>query len=123
MSWFIRKDFLMHSGAIGRYKIECDALTDDEIDTFAWFIAEHYKHHEVWDIRSVPTGGDRLQKALDRYFPHVGSRTLLVDDVLTTGRSMEEARQRCTGDVVGAVMFSRIKDVPAWIYPVFTLSE
>lgn len=53
------------------------------------------------------------------------ARLLIVDDVLTTGRSMEDARRansayRHMDDVIGAVIFARAKPAP-WIKPVFQM--
>lgn len=116
--WLIRKEFTMHSGEQGHFKIECEALTDIEIETFAWFIADHYKDQSIGEVVSVPRGGDRIRDAVAPYFKS-GTRRLIVDDVLTTGRSMLEARQ--SPDDLGAVLFSRIRAIPEWIYPVFIL--
>lgn len=38
---FQRKDFKMHSGGVAHYKIECDALTDEDLKTLAWIISKN----------------------------------------------------------------------------------
>jgi hypothetical protein len=44
------------------------------------------------EVEAVPTGGERLGKALLPYRDHRTARLLIVDDVWTTGASMEEQR-------------------------------
>ena len=45
---------------------------------------------------------------------------LIVDDVLTTGASMEHERARCSGRTIGVVLFAR-GPCPEWIHPVFRM--
>ena len=115
---FVKKDWTMHSGGLAHYKIESDALTDEDIDCLAFIISRKGKFRAV---HGVPGGGDRLAKALEKYLQDVGAR-LIVDDVLTTGASMEEAMAQ-TGwyDAVGIVIFAR-GQCPDWIRPMFQMS-
>ncbi len=39
MNLFIKKDWEMHSGKKSDFKIECDALTDEDIKTIAHLIS------------------------------------------------------------------------------------
>jgi hypothetical protein len=106
----------MHSGAQSDFKIECDALTDEEIETFAMLIANRFKFSHV---SGVPTGGYRIGNALRKYCELGGaSPWLIVDDVLTTGCSINDYRQTC--DAIGVVLFAR-GPCPDWVYPVFQL--
>lgn len=105
--------FVAHSGRLLDFKIECDALSDADIDALAAVIARRMKFGSVY---GVPRGGVRLAKALEPYATS-GPR-LIVDDVLTTGRSMAEARDSM-GDR-GVVIFAR-GPCPVWITPVFSL--
>lgn len=111
--WLLRKSFAMHSGAATDFKIECDALTDEEIETFAMLVARAFKFGRV---DGVPRGGWRIANALQKYCTR-GPR-LLVDDVLTTGGSMELGRERDTD--IGVVLFAR-GPCPEWVHPVFQL--
>jgi orotate phosphoribosyltransferase len=115
---FVRKDFVMHSGGSAFYKIECDALTDDDIETLAWIVAQKGKFSKVV---GVPNGGIRFALALQKYVSQEGP-TLIVDDVLTTGFSMEEAKNKI-GDprAIGIVIFAR-KQPADWIRALFTMT-
>jgi orotate phosphoribosyltransferase len=118
--------FVAHSGATLPFKIDCDGLTDDDITALAAIVGSKLSFSRVY---GVPYGGERLAAALWRYSRFEGDAPsiLIVDDVLTTGKSMLEARQRYPGSsVTGLVIFSRI-DLAAdpalsWIRPIFTLA-
>ena len=108
----------MHSGGIAQYKIEADALTDEDIETLAWIIAQKGKFRSVY---GVPTGGTRLANALEKYKSDTGVR-LIVDDILTTGASMELAKQELGwNDAIGIVIFARNR-CPHWVRPIFEMT-
>lgn len=111
-------EWTMHSGGIAQYKIDCDALTDADMQCLAYIISQKGQFKEVY---GVPTGGARLQQALEQYKSDQGIR-LIVDDVLTTGASMEEARKTLGwSDAVGVVIFAR-SSCPDWIKPLFSMN-
>lgn len=123
MNLFVTKDFVMHSGDIGHWKIECDALTDEDLATIALMLSGVLP--PFGEVYGVPTGGTRIAKAMREY--QTDGPMLIVDDVLTTGNSMEGARQGLVGGhpiwwpaPIGAVIFSRGK-VPDWITPLFRM--
>lgn len=125
------KRIQLHSGAWSDWKIECDALSDEEINLFAHLIACDAAFCRVY---SVPTGGDRLAAALQKHcmdektmnFPSV----LIVDDVLTTGDSIKLRKFDLVNElreegmehfvIMGAVLFSRTRSYPRWVRPLFT---
>lgn len=77
-------------------------------------------------VAGVPKGGLRLASALTLYILMGGPR-LIVDDVLTTGASMEKMREQWLAEhpetkVIGAAIFAR-GPCPHWIKPLFQLSE
>lgn len=116
-------EFISHSGKLLPYKINCDALTSDDMDTIASIIASKIEFDRVIGI---PTGGIRLQFALGKYIG-LAQRILIVDDVLTTGASMEERKQALMDDhngyvpeIIGWVIFAR-GELPDWINAVFTV--
>ena len=118
-SLFEKKTFTMHSGDIGHWKIECDALTNAEINTLAYIISSKLKFN---DVIGVPKGGIRIAKSLDKYKSDKGC-CLIIDDVLTTGNSMEEVKkQHIDKDVVGVVLFAR-GSCPEWVIPLFQMPK
>lgn len=115
---FVDGDFVAHSGDTLGFKIDCDALADADLATLARQFANSAKFGEVV---SVPRGGDRFAAALRKHC--TAGPTLIVDDVLTTGRSMEQARRRVPGlsaysAAIGVVIFAR-GPYPKWITPLF----
>jgi orotate phosphoribosyltransferase len=116
MTLFVDGEFTSHSGQRLPYKIECDALTPADLDTLAADVARRFRFSSV---HGVPRGGIRFAYALRRYA--TGSSLdpiLIVDDVLTTGTSMEAVRQGMGGNVFGVVIFAR-GPCPDWITPLF----
>jgi len=134
MNLFRRLDnFKLHSGKITTWKIECDALKKADWKTLAYMIAGRVAFSRVI---GVPKGGLPLAKALKEYCLETDSSvtkrpfpTLIVDDVLTTGGSMEEAKAKIQQfekvsdeDIIGYVVFAR--DIPPdWVKPLFLLAE
>lgn len=105
----------LHSGERSRWKIDCDALTDGDIATLADLIAERVGPFSA--VEGVPNGGLRLAEALRRY--QTSHRPLLiVDDVLTTGASLEA--QRAGREAIGAVIFAR-REPPSWVSALFQM--
>jgi orotate phosphoribosyltransferase len=111
-------DFLLHSGGRSNFKIDCDALTRADLHALASLVAGSYQWSSV---HGIPRGGLRFAEALRTFTqPGVSSR-LIVDDVFTTGASMESARrnhQRAAETVIGIVIFSR-GPTPDWVHPLF----
>lgn len=114
MSLFQRGTFKLHSGAASDFKIDCDALTDDDIHTLALLVSKTFNFSRVIGI---PRGGLRLAAALAPLHNADSHVTLIVDDVLTTGGSMERAY---VPGAIGVVIFARGK-CPAWITPIFQM--
>ena len=113
--------FTLSSGKKSAWKIECDALTDVDIKTIALIFSEMLP--PFCFTEPVMPGGERLAMALERYTSPNGV-ALIVDDVLTTGRSMESQRAgRPLSLVRGAVIFSRADKCAEWITPLFTMKH
>ena len=116
MSLFKLGDFKSHSGNILSWKIECDALTEDDWQCLAVIIAKVVG--PFGSVEGVPQGGLPLATALQRHVTH--GELLIVDDVLTTGISMEDQRYGRTAK--GAVIFAR-GPCPVWVKPIFKMVD
>ena len=110
--------FKSHAGLELSFKVECDALTNNDLETLADTVGNKIEYSNVYGI---PRGGVRFAEALEKYKSSSGP-TLIVDDVLTTGTSMEEARKEYGKDSVGLVIFAR-GTCPAWVKSIFNLSD
>jgi len=118
MGLFQQGRFKLHSGKMSWFKIDCAFLAPEDWASIAKLISEYFDFKEVIGI---PTGGLKLAEALSFYKKNKPELpTLLVDDVLTTGNSMEKFRQKIEGQVIGVVLFAR-GECPSWIMPVFDM--
>lgn len=113
--------FVTHSKFQLPWKLDLESgLDDGDWDSIAKIIAWKFAFRSVYGI---PKGGERLAKALDPYC-EPGYPVLIVDDVLTTGRSFLEAKA-ALGDpepCIGIVVFAR-GWCPDWVWPIFRVSE
>ncbi len=130
MNLFTAGPFTAHSGAELPFKIDCDMLTDADLATLAAQVADKIAFCRVVGI---PRGGVRFAMALQHHFSGDcidGVPVLIVDDVLTTGGSMEEWRKKTIEvydrdegiipNVIGVVIFAR-GPCPYWVQPIFQL--
>jgi orotate phosphoribosyltransferase len=118
MSLFNHGAFTLHSGIASSFLIDCDALTDADLAAIAAQLVRGFAH--FGRVEGVPQGGLRLAKAIEPWVNEWSSRLLIVDDVLTSGASMEE--QRAGREAQGAVIFAR-GPCPDWIKPLFRLEN
>ena len=112
-------DFVLHSGQKSNFKIDCDALTDEDWECLAALIAKRFNFR---DVVGVPQGGLKLAEKLHPFSTSSpDDPNLIVDDVLTTGRSMLEAVSfKQIGHVIGVVVFAR-GHCPDWVTPIFQM--
>ena len=115
MNLFQTGNFTLHAGEASPFKIDCDALTQADWQTLAALVAARVQFGRV---HGIPTGGCALAAALEPYA--TTGPLLIVDDVLTTGTSMEAARAAAGEPCVGVVVFAR-REPPDWIQAVFRL--
>lgn len=118
MSLFKYGEFTLHSGEQTWFKIDCDALDDEDLRVLALLIYEDvglFGH-----VEGVATGGTRLADALRQFANYASEKLVIVDDVCTTGASMEE--QRAGRDAAGYVIFAR-GEVPGWVTPIFRMTS
>jgi len=112
MNLFVRGRFVAHSGGVLDWKIECDALTDADIECIAWVFST--KIGDFGSVEGIPRGGVRLAEAMRKYASK--GPLLVADDVFTTGNSMEEQRNHRFAK--GVVIFAT-SPTPYWIRPLF----
>lgn len=121
MSLFNYGSFTLHSGDKSDFKIDCDYLDGDDIAAIAVQIYEKCKPFR--EVIGVPSGGLRLAAALHPYrYPCPEYPVLVVDDVLTTGTSMEEAKSQIKGGAIGCVIFAR-RSCPEWVTSIFQMND
>ena len=81
-------DFTSHAGKALNWKIEMDALSTQEWDCLAQMIYE-YEPRSFGEVVGIPRRGLPLARALEGYATgNDEDPILIVDDVLTTGGSM-----------------------------------
>jgi orotate phosphoribosyltransferase len=120
MNLFQLGSFRLASGLESSYKIECDALTDEDWTCLAYLLFQ--KLEPFGYVEGVPKGGLLLAEKMQKYRTPGVSTLLLVDDVWTTGGSMVKCRVQYedSGKVIGAVVFAR-GPVDRWVTPLFTM--
>lgn len=119
MSLFRTEEFVAASGKILPWKVECDALKRGDWEWAAEEIARRVRYSAV---EGVPRGGLKLARELENYVDWQSNSPfplLIVDDVLTTGGSME--RQRAGRDAIGFVVFAR-GPCPPWVRALWTFT-
>ena len=116
MNLFKAGMFKLHSGSTTDFKIDCDALTDEDLEAVAQVLARMLP--PFGRVEGVPRGGLRLAEAMSHWAGGPPDRLVIVDDVLTTGKSME--KQKRGREAYGAVIFAR-GPCPPWVLPLFTM--
>lgn len=120
-SLFNHGEYELNSGKIVDFKIDCDYLSYDDIESLAKKIASKFT---FWHVLGIPTGGNRLEQALYKHCTDDNKNLLLIDDVITTGNTMNIYRDKYKGEynkILGVVIFSRMNpiELPYWITPLF----
>ena len=123
MNLFQSVDFKSHAGLDLSWKIEMDALEDEEWVTISQMILELSEPFR--EAIGIPRGGTRLGKLLNQHGTgEKDNPILIVDDVLTTGGSMEEFKRKRTfrnpTQYIGWVVFARGYP-PEWCKALFQM--
>lgn len=108
MDLFQSGAFDLHGGGVSDFKIECDALSDDEMNALAFQLAQRLPPYR-YNVFGIPRGGLRVARAMEAFAGPEGPR-LVCDDVLTTGLSFRQYVRSIgepLGDWIGAVLFAR----------------
>ena len=117
MNLFIREDFISHAGLTLTWKVECDALTDNDYEALAKIVSEKLSFR---DVKGIPRGGIPFEKALKPDCTNDENDPLLIaDDVYTTGTSMREVYEE---GAIGIVVFARNEITDDWIKAIWQLS-
>ena len=116
-------DFKSHSGLDLTWKIEMDALSDPEWFTICKMILELSLPFR--EAVGIPKGGIRLRNLLQAHATGDKKDPIcIVDDVLTTGESMNEFRRirqwRNPTQYIGWVVFARAQ-CPSWVTALFQM--
>lgn len=113
---FVPGAFTAHSGAALNWKVECDALLELDWQGLVMIAEEKLGTQQFQSVIGIPRGGVAFAQALNRNSRICsGNRQdpiLIVDDVWTTGKSMNEEMNRAQAtlmypDVFGLVAFAR----------------
>jgi hypothetical protein len=121
LSLFQLGNFILHSGGESDWIINCGVLDDADIRCLAHLVRK--LAGPFCTVTGIPRGGIRLAEVLQQYVTVYGPH-LLVDDVYTTGNSMETYKDKIVGYpnlppvVIGAVIFAR-GPCPFWVKPLF----
>lgn len=120
-SLFRRGEFTLASGKRAGWKIECDALTDNDWLSLAYMLAAGLP--EFGSVHGVPRGGLKLAQVLEVWVEPTSELRLVVDDVWTTGGSMNRFIDTLPKqDTIGAVVFAR-GWTPTWVLPMFRMAR
>ena len=117
-------DFKSHSGLDLSWKIEMDVLSDPEWFTIKKMIMEHTPPFR--EAVGIPEGGVKLGSLLNEHATgDEKDPVCIVDDVLTTGESMEYflsqyQRNRRPFMAIGWVVFAR-GPCPHWVSALFQM--
>lgn len=120
MPLFVEDFFTSCSGLSLNWKIECDGLTEEDWNGAARIAVDFLP--PFGEVYGIPRGGIPFAKALEKY--RTLGATLIVDDVLTTGTSFDDAinRVKDVNGVIGCVLFAR-GVCPDWVIPIFSLPK
>lgn len=121
MSLFQQGSFSFSSGQRSTWKVECDQLNKEDWAVLAELAVAILK--PFGSVYPVLRGGTPFAIALEPYVTN--GPVLVVDDVYTTGASMERTGMAVTqlsGKApLGIVAFARAHYIPRWIRAVWAL--
>lgn len=122
---FQKIDFTSHAGLDLTWKIEMDALSHREWECITQMIMEISPPFR--EAIGIPRGGNVLGKLLNRHGTGKEEDPIcIVDDVLTTGMSMNTYREEMDIErwqkscALGWVVFARVRP-PKWIKALFQM--
>lgn len=111
MNLFQLGNYKLHSGDSSDYIIDCNALTDEDLECIASQLQGLVGLYGK--VEGIPNGGLRLAEKMKKYITPISDRLLITDDVCTTGRSFIEHRNN-KKLVAGVCIFAR-GILPNWV--------
>lgn len=118
---YVPDPFRLHSGGLSNFKLECDALSEEDCRAAAlWMRPSLGSFGSVEAVPSTSKVPGWLADALHPFVTEGAKAVLICDDVLTTGASMEAQRAGRLG--VGVVIFARGR-TPSWIHALLSLNS
>lgn len=109
-------EFVAASGLTLPWKVECDVLAEADWEWAARIVSERIAFGAV---EGVPEGGLQFAAALQKYCSP-GHGLLIVDDVLTTGKSI--TKHRSSRNAMGFVLFARDDTGPEWVNAIWRMT-
>lgn len=124
MTIFKKAIFNLHSGRKSSFKIDCDDLTDEDLDCLAYLVSLRI---DFGTVHGIPEGGLRFAEALKNYAKPDHTRVLIADDVMTTGQSIagfaaNVLNLQLSPDCHGVVIFNRYLEHAQYVHSIFTLN-
>lgn len=110
-------NFILHSGQNSDFLIDCESLTDEDLRALAHKGRQLVRSFGT--VLGIPQGGLRFAEALKMYATKDSPYRLIVDDVMTTGKSMKKYREDQILDR-GLVIFNRGRELH-WVTAIFNL--
>ena len=90
MKLFQDGDFKSHAGLPLKWKLECDAITDEEWRCIAKMVMD-YQVQPFYKAVGIPRGGLKFAEAMNEYASgDPADQTMICDDVFTTGTTLKE---------------------------------
>ena len=90
MKLFQDGDFKSHAGLPLKWKLECDAITDDEWRCLAKMVMD-YQERPFYKAVGIPRGGLKFAEAMNEYASGNEEDSIMIcDDVFTPGASFKE---------------------------------
>ena len=123
MRLFTVGEVVLHSGATSFWRIDCERFRNADWTDIAAICVAELDLRPFGRTAGVMRGGYPLAMAMERYTTRASDRTVICDDVLTTGGSMEEERvKHDPSKCAGLVVFAR-GPLPPWVKALWILAS
>lgn len=124
MNLFQLGEFVLAAGQTSEFKLDCDALSDEDVATCAHLLAKRLPPFK--SVEGVPQGGLRLAEALREHSLESAHSVIIADDVFTTGYSIQKLvklhQMQSRYYWQAGVIFARTALYPRWVTPLFVMT-